>query len=44
MILPLCPDKGRCMNYDFNRAASTYLEDDIELLMRMRSAMKEAMI
>ena len=44
MILPLCPDKGRCMNYDLNRAASTYLEDDIELLMRMRSAMKEAMI
>ena len=44
VILPLCPDKGRCMNYDLNRAASTYLEDDIELLMRMRSAMKEAMI
>ena len=32
------------MNYDLNRAASTYLEDDIELLMRTRSAMKEAMI
>ena len=44
VILPLCPDKGRCMNYDLNRAASTYLEDDIELLMRTCSAMKEAMI
>ena len=34
--LPLCPDKGGCMTYDLSRAASTYLEGDIELLKRMR--------
>ena len=37
VILPLCPDKGGCMTYDLSRAASTYLEGDIELLKRMRS-------
>lgn len=37
VILPLCPDKGGCMTYDINRAASTYLEGDIELLKRMKS-------
>ena len=37
VILPLCPDKGGCMTYDPSRAASTYLEGDIELLKRMRS-------
>lgn len=36
VILPLCPDKGGCMTYDLTRAASTYLEGDIELLKRMR--------
>ena len=36
VILPLCPDKGDCMTYDLSRAASTYLEGDIELLKRMR--------
>ena len=36
VILPLCPDKGGCMTYDLSRAASTYLEGDIELLKRMR--------
>ena len=36
VILPLCPDKGGCMTYDLSRAASTYLEGDIELLNRMR--------
>ena len=35
VILPLCPDKGGCMTYDLSRAASTYLEGDIELLKRM---------
>ena len=38
VILPLCPDKGGCMTYDLSRAASTYLEGDIELLKRMRHA------
>ena len=36
VILPLCPDKGGCMTYDLSRAASTYLEGDIEILKRMR--------
>ena len=36
VILPLRPDKGGCMTYDLSRAASTYLEGDIELLKRMR--------
>ena len=36
VILPLCPDKGGCMTYDLSRAASMYLEGDIELLKRMR--------
>ena len=36
VILPLCPDKGGYMTYDLSRAASTYLEGDIELLKRMR--------
>ena len=36
VILPHCPDKGGCMTYDLSRAASTYLEGDIELLKRMR--------
>ena len=38
VILPLCPDKGGCMTYDLSRAASTYLEGDIEILKRMRPA------
>lgn len=41
VILPLCPDKGSCMTYDLSRAASTYLEDDIELLRRMHSDHRE---
>ena len=36
VILPLCPDKGPCMTYDLTRAASTYLDGDIEQLRRMR--------
>ncbi len=35
VILPLCPDKGDCMNYDLSRAASTYLENDLQMLTRM---------
>ena len=34
--LPLCPDKGGCMAYDPNLAASVYVENDIEQLMRMK--------
>ena len=32
VILPLCPDKGSCMEYDENLAASVYLENDLEML------------
>ena len=38
--LPLCPDKGSCMGYDLNRAASTYLENDIEMLKRLQARYK----
>ncbi len=34
VILPLCPDKGTCLSYDPNLAASVYLENDLEQLMR----------
>ena len=44
VILPLCPDKGSSMTYDLSRGASTYLDDDIELLKRMRFMTKEAKI
>ena len=36
VILPLCPDKGSCMEYDENLAASVYLENDLETLWRMK--------
>lgn len=39
VILPLCPDKGSCMEYDENLAASVYLENDLELLERTRDIM-----
>jgi hypothetical protein len=35
IVLPLCPDKGMCMSYKPNLAVSTYLENDIEMLLRM---------
>ena len=38
VILPLCPDKGSCMEYDEN-LASVYLENDLEMLQRMRKFM-----
>ena len=44
VILPLCPDKGSSMTYDLSRGASTYLDDDIELLKRMRFMTKEAKV
>jgi len=34
VILPLCPDKGACLKYDSNLAASVYLENDLEQLRR----------
>ena len=37
VVLPLCPDKGSCVSYDPNLAASVYLENDLELLMRAHS-------
>ena len=39
VILPLCPDKGDCMEYDENLAASVYLENDLEMLGRMKEFM-----
>lgn len=39
VILPLCPDKGSCMEYDENLAASVYLENDLEMLGRMKDFM-----
>ena len=40
VILPLCPDKGSCMGYDLSRAASTYLDNDIEMLKRLKANIK----
>ena len=34
VVLPLCPDKGECLHYDPNLAASVYLDNDLEQLMR----------
>ncbi len=35
VILPLCPDKGGRMSYDVSRAASNYVDNDLELLGRL---------
>jgi hypothetical protein len=40
LTLPRCPDKGECVTYDLSRAASTYLENDIEMLRRLRSSVR----
>ncbi len=40
VILPLCPDKGSCMSYDLSRSASTYLDNDIEMLRRLQANFK----
>ena len=40
ILLPLCPDRGACINVDPNRAASTYLENDLMMLHRMRSRVR----
>ena len=34
--LPVCPDRGSCLEYDPNLAASVYLESDLEALYRTR--------
>ena len=34
VILPLCPDKVTCLGYDPNLAASVYVENDLEQLLR----------
>ncbi|MBP3736124.1 MAG: cytidyltransferase-related domain protein [Lachnospiraceae bacterium] len=36
VIAPLCPDRGECVNYDPNLSASTYLENDLQMLYRTR--------
>ncbi|MFV0497171.1 MAG: nicotinate-nicotinamide nucleotide adenylyltransferase [Candidatus Fimivivens sp.] len=40
VILPLSPDKGRCLYYDPNLPASTYLENDLKMLLRMRDVLE----
>ncbi len=37
IILPLCPDKGSCLSYDPSLSVSTYLENDIEMLIRNKN-------
>ena len=34
--LPVCPDRGTCLDYNPNLPASAYLEDDLEMLYRSR--------
>ncbi len=36
VIAPLCPDRGECAGYDPNLAASVYLENDLQMLSRIR--------
>ena len=40
VILPLSPDKGACLRYDPNLAASACLEEDLRLLQRMRGTLE----
>ncbi|MEG0987583.1 MAG: cytidyltransferase-related domain protein [Clostridium sp.] len=40
VILPLCPDKGDCVSYDPNLAASVYLDNDLQMLYRMQKMIK----
>ncbi len=40
VILPLCPDKGTSLRYDPNLAASVYLENDLEQLLRVRGTIQ----
>ena len=38
--LPLAPDKGDSLRYDPNQAASTCLDNDLKLLLRMQNLME----
>ena len=40
VILPLSPDKGSCLYYDPNLPASTYLDNDLKMLLRMRDLLE----
>lgn len=40
VILPLSPDKGSCLYYDPNLPASTYLDNDLKMLQRMRNLLE----
>ena len=40
VILPLSPDKGNCLAYDPNLPASVCLENDLQMLLRMRNLLK----
>jgi hypothetical protein len=40
VILPLCPDKGHGMAYNTELPASVHLENDIQMLLRMRGFWK----
>ena len=35
LLQPRVPDKGSCMNYDFDLPASVYLEDDLSQARRI---------
>lgn len=39
IISPRCPDRGSCGQYDKNIAASVYVADDIQKLIRLQSIM-----
>ncbi len=39
IISPRCPDRGNCGSYDKNIAASVYVQDDIQRLVRLESIM-----
>ena len=38
--LPLSPDKGSCMHYDPSLPASVFLQNDLEMLLRMRNVLQ----
>lgn len=39
VVLPTCPDRGNCMGYSPELPASTYLQNDLEQLLRTRRLM-----
>ena len=40
VVLPLSPDKGSCMHYDPSLPASVFLQNDLEMLLRMRNVLQ----